>query len=312
MTIVYRRAHIEDLDVVTELFRKLYAERHTVGKILEENKLYLVNPTQAMFLAYDGEIPVGAAHAAKRVEYVEGSHGDICGYLEAVYTELEYRLRGVAKGLVAECEKWSLGQGCTMFASDCELENADSLKFHLAVGFSEASRNIHFAKPLSRGTPMYYVLPLTDEYRTAVDKIAAATWGGGKIAAHGELYELANLPCYIAVSDSGEIFGYCYYRLDGRDCEIMALESLCQNVGAATPLMNTVRGVAEENRCGRVYLETSNDNTHAFRFYQRRGFVISEIRINGMDIARRLKPSIPLAGEEGLPLRDEIEFEMRL
>jgi hypothetical protein len=29
-----------------------------------------------------------------------------------------------------------------------------------------------------------------------------------------------------------------------------------------------------------------------------------------MDAARRLKPSIPLIGAEGIPFRDEIEFEI--
>jgi hypothetical protein len=30
------------------------------------------------------------------------------------------------------------------------------------------------------------------------------------------------------------------------------------------------------------------------------------------EVARRLKPSIPLVGEYGIPIRDEIELEMRL
>jgi len=31
-----------------------------------------------------------------------------------------------------------------------------------------------------------------------------------------------------------------------------------------------------------------------------------------MDAARRLKHSIPFVGEEGIPLRDEIEFEIEV
>ncbi|MCL2003766.1 MAG: hypothetical protein FWG72_07160 [Oscillospiraceae bacterium] len=55
-----------------------------------------------------------------------------------------------------------------------------------------------------------------------------------------------------------------------------------------------------------------NDNARAFRFYQRRGFTIREIRLGAIGAARRLKPSIPLAGEDGIPLRDEIEFEIEV
>jgi hypothetical protein len=32
----------------------------------------------------------------------------------------------------------------------------------------------------------------------------------------------------------------------------------------------------------------------------------------GVDDARRLKPSIPLIGEHGIPSRDELEFELVL
>jgi hypothetical protein len=31
-----------------------------------------------------------------------------------------------------------------------------------------------------------------------------------------------------------------------------------------------------------------------------------------VDDARRLKPSIPLVGEHGIPIRDEFEFELEL
>jgi GNAT superfamily N-acetyltransferase len=294
------------------LLRKLYGDHRTTEELIEENKVYLTNSTHAFFLACDGETSAGVAHVAKRLEYMEGSHGDICGYLEAIYVELDYQQRGIARALVNECEKWSVGQGCTMLASDCELDNADSLKFHLAVGFSEASRNIHFAKPLDCTTKTYRIIPLTDELRAKVDSIAAETWGADKIAVHGNLYALSRLPCYIAMSDRDEPLGYCYYRVSDNACEIMALESLRQKIGIATALIDAVSGMARENKCSRLYLQTSNDNTHTFRFYQRRGFLISEIRINGMDIARKLKPSIPLTGEDGIPLRDEIEFEKRL
>ncbi|MCL2752421.1 MAG: GNAT family N-acetyltransferase, partial [Firmicutes bacterium] len=36
------------------------------------------------------------------------------------------------------------------------------------------------------------------------------------------------------------------------------------------------------------------------------------IRLGAMNAARQLKPSIPLIGEDGIPLRDEIEFEIEV
>lgn len=39
---------------------------------------------------------------------------------------------------------------------------------------------------------------------------------------------------------------------------------------------------------------------------------MAKVYPNAMEEARKLKPSIPLMGEHGIPLRDEIELEMVL
>jgi GNAT superfamily N-acetyltransferase len=54
---------------------------------------------------------------------------------------------------------------------------------------------------------------------------------------------------------------------------------------------------------------TTNDNLDALRFYQRRGFQIVAVRPGAVDESRRVKPSIPVIGEHGIPIRDEIELE---
>ncbi len=61
-----------------------------------------------------------------------------------------------------------------------------------------------------------------------------------------------------------------------------------------------------------MFLITTNDNTPALRFYQRRGFRLVALRPGAIDAARRLKPGIPAVGLDGIPLRDEIELEQAL
>lgn len=58
-----------------------------------------------------------------------------------------------------------------------------------------------------------------------------------------------------------------------------------------------------------MWLITTNDNTVALRFYQKRGFVLAAIHRNALEESRRLKPSIPLVGIDGIPIRDETELE---
>ncbi|MCC7346378.1 MAG: hypothetical protein IT538_03170 [Variibacter sp.] len=56
----------------------------------------------------------------------------------------------------------------------------------------------------------------------------------------------------------------------------------------------------------------TNDNWPAFRFYQKRGFRIVAVHPGVVDMMRQMKPSIPVTGIEGIPMRDEIELEIVL
>jgi hypothetical protein len=51
---------------------------------------------------------------------------------------------------------------------------------------------------------------------------------------------------------------------------------------------------------------------NALRFYQKRGFVLVAVHRNALEQSRKLKPEIPLIGDDEIPLRDEIELEMML
>lgn len=92
------------------------------------------------------------------------------------------------------------------------------------------------------------------------------------------------------------------------ECEIMSLNSLAEGKGIGTALLSEVEKAAREQDCRLLKLVTANDNTHALRFYQRRGFVLSKISIGAVEEARKLKPEIPLIGSDGIPIRDEIEL----
>lgn len=102
----------------------------------------------AIFLACEEGKPIGFAQAQLRRDYVEGTDSSPVGYLEGIYMEAAWRHRGVAGQLLAQCEAWAKKKGCTEFASDCELDNLDSLYFHQAMGFAEANRIICFTKSL--------------------------------------------------------------------------------------------------------------------------------------------------------------------
>ena len=88
------------------------------------------------------------AQCQLRHDYVEGCETSPVGYLEGIYVREPFRGKGVARALLARCQTWAREQGCREFASDCELSNDDSLRFHLATGFRETGRIICFTKRL--------------------------------------------------------------------------------------------------------------------------------------------------------------------
>ena len=61
-----------------------------------------------------------------------------------------------------------------------------------------------------------------------------------------------------------------------------------------------------------IVLETTNDNTEALRFYQKHGFDITAFHRDEMDNARKMKPEIPLVGNDGIPLRHVFALELRV
>lgn len=97
---------------------------------------------------YIQDIPAGFAQCQLRHDYVEGTDSSPVGYLEGIFVKEEYRKRGYGRELLAACEQWAREQGCTEFASDCELNNTGSFHFHVSTGFEEANRVICFTKRL--------------------------------------------------------------------------------------------------------------------------------------------------------------------
>jgi ribosomal protein S18 acetylase RimI-like enzyme len=95
-------------------------------------------------------------------------------------------------------------------------------------------------------------------------------------------------------------------------CEIMVLESLHEGIGVGTRLIGRVKGIAKAHGIKKVVVMTTNDNIRAIRFYQKRGFTLRELRPNMLETSRKIKPAIPLMGNEGIPIRDEIEFEIEI
>ncbi|MBU2862488.1 GNAT family N-acetyltransferase [Reinekea forsetii] len=80
--------------------------------------------------------------------YAEGSRNRGVPFVEAWYVDEKERNLGWGKKLMEAAEKWSLDKGYSELGSDTELENTESQKAHLALGFKEVERVVCYLKIL--------------------------------------------------------------------------------------------------------------------------------------------------------------------
>lgn len=136
-------------------------------------------------------------------------------------------------------------------------------------------------------------------------------WGSHIIVVHLERYNCDELPGFAAFLDE-DLIGFLHYEIRENVCEILTLAALAEGQGVGTALTSTIEKVATENQCDWLQVTTTNDNLHALTFYQHRGFYIKEIFQGRIELARRMKPGIPMVGENGIPIQDEILLEKDL
>jgi len=128
------------------------------------------------------------------------------------------------------------------------------------------------------------------------------------MVAKGKVHYVDKLPSFVALNE-GKIEGLLTYHIENGECEIVSLDSLKENQGIGSKLIDCVLSEAKKQGCKRVWLITTNDNLKAIRFYQKRGFNMVALYLNAVEKARKLKPEIPLYGFDGIPIMHEIEFE---
>ena len=147
MKLMIYKAKKEDALTVAGLAIQMW-EDNEIEELAEHFERLVTDENAACFLKYEGDAAVGFAQCQLRHDYVEGTETSPVGYLEGILVEEAFRHKGYAKELLRECEKWVKSKGCTEFASDCELENEESLRFHMAMKFEEANRVICFRKSI--------------------------------------------------------------------------------------------------------------------------------------------------------------------
>jgi GNAT superfamily N-acetyltransferase len=154
------------------------------------------------------------------------------------------------------------------------------------------------------------VRALRDDERDWAAEVVTESWDE-TVVSGGREHRPAVLPALVAEAD-GERAGLATYLIEDDDCELVTLDALTVGGGIGSALVEALADTARAAGCRRLHLVTTNDNLPALRLYQRHGFVLAAVRLDGVAATRRRKPQIPATGHAGISIRDELVLERTL
>ena len=131
------------------------------------------------------------------------------------------------------------------------------------------------------------------------------------MVSRGHIYRPEQLEGFV-IEDGDEWVGLLTFFIKDSECEVTSIDSLREGQGVGSMLIEKAIEAARMQSCKRLFLITTNDNLNALGFYQKRGFEIVTIYRGAVNESRKRKPGIPLIGYNNIPLRDEIELEIKL
>lgn len=136
-------------------------------------------------------------------------------------------------------------------------------------------------------------------------------WHSPQVIAHDRVYYPHQLPGFVAFLNNERV-GLLTYVIENQAMEVVTINSAREKRGVGTALLEAAEKEARRASCRRVWLITTNDNLDALGFYQKRGYHLVNVHPGAVDRARRMKAVIPLVGEHGIPIHDELELEKTL
>ena len=128
--------------------RRLLWPEDQVEDVPQEMASIIADPRTPVFVAARDEGGLGGFLEADTRAYADGCDTSPVGYIEGWFVDEDLRQHGVGRALVEAAEGWARGLGLREIASDAFIANDISLRAHLALGYKEMERLIHFAKVL--------------------------------------------------------------------------------------------------------------------------------------------------------------------
>ncbi len=152
---------------------------------------------------------------------------------------------------------------------------------------------------------------IEDSDREQIAQFIEQHWHSRLVMSHGKRYYPHEQEGFIEWRD-GKIVGLLTMAYEDDALQLLTLNSTLEGERIGSSLMLMAIDDARLRGIERIWLTTTNDNTRAFWFYQRLGFRLVQVNVGAVDEARKVKPQIPEIGNDGIPIRDELVFELRI
>lgn len=153
------------------------------------------------------------------------------------------------------------------------------------------------------------VEPITDvEY---LRSLLTKRWGDTLLMG-GRTYPCEQVNAYRAVDAAGTTLGYVTWQVLRSTVFVFTLDSFVKGGGIGGKLLDAVSASAREAGAKAIRVMTTNDNTPALHYFQKRGFQMVAFFPGAVDIYRMVAPGLPVTGFDGIPMHDAIELEKSL
>ena len=147
--------------------------------------------------------------------------------------------------------------------------------------------------------------------RELIEAVWRERWGGCVISPNAA-YQPPDVQGMVLLTDGGELAAIATWAPTRVGAEITTLDAIIEGHDYDARLLHMLELFLTEQGVRCATIVTSNDNLRAFQLYARRGYRLVAIHRDAMEHVRKIKPSLPEIGEDGIPVCDMWEFEKGL
>jgi len=152
---------------------------------------------------------------------------------------------------------------------------------------------------------------IEDSDREAIARFIEEHWHSRLVMSRGQRYYPHEHEGFVEWRE-GRIVGLLTMAHEDNALQVLTLNSTLEGERIGSALMLQAIEDARDRSIPRMWLTTTNDNLRAFGFYQRLGFRLVQVNVGVVDEARNVKPQIPEVGHDGIPIHDEIVFQLNI